>query len=161
MDDDMRLIIFNERGLLPTISPNSLPDDIMSMYEYLLNVHLVQPNNTNFKERIKEIYFEVSSEAYESGLIDYIPSVSNISSLVNEENVEIIKNYFYEYEELVEPNIIDDLIALYFTDMVEYINDAIEETLFQLGYPISDRPNGIGYNNFYDKNQTILYSCLL
>lgn len=111
----------------------TLSQDIDKMYSYLLEIHLITPlNRTEFNKSVKEIYLEIAQMLYDEER-DVYPSVGDVSTFVDEENIAIIEDFFEKYE--LDDNDTQLIITKYTTEVSSYLYDEIKMTLRNDGLP--------------------------
>ncbi len=115
-------------------------------YHYLLNTQLCTIYNPDrFRERVRELYFEVR---------DDLPNIHSIASIIDEENEHILEEFYksFSYSEID----VDNIICLY-NNHVSLIMDVwVEEVLHSLSYPYSGSAFG-NKKSYIDESQNILF----
>lgn len=101
INDDMSLAVaraMRDSDYLSELAKDiQIPQTIDGMYGYLLDNYLVIPyNRLKFGEKVREIYYEVCEGLYEDR-VDTYPSISEISTIIDEENLQMIDNFFSSY----------------------------------------------------------------
>lgn len=131
INDDMYIAV--AKAMCKEIDYNVvLPGNIEDRYNYILENHLITPlNRIEFTKNVKRIYLEISETLYDELKDDY-PSINDISTLIDEENIVIIESFFGEYEYSEQE--IDLIVTKYTTEISPLLADEIKMTLRNIGF---------------------------
>lgn len=130
-NDDMHIAV--AKAMCKEIDFNVvLPGNINDRYTYILENHLITPlNRIEFTQNVKRIYLEICETLYNEIANDY-PSIGDIATLIDEENILIIETFFEEYD--YNNSEIDLIVTKYTTEISTLLTDEIKLTLRNIGF---------------------------
>lgn len=133
INDDMSLAVARAIGddvYIPDFAKEiKIPQTLDGMYKYLIHNHLIVPyNRLQFGEKVREIYLEICQGLYDEQA-DIYPSISEISTIIDEENLQIIDNFFDSYGtdehdiEICKTKYVTDISCGIFGEVKTYLRD--------------------------------------
>lgn len=109
-----------------------LPGNIDDRYTYILENHLITPlNRIEFTHQVRRVYLEIAELLYDEQRDEY-PSIADVTTLIDEENMLIIEHFFSEYE--YDNRDIDLIVTKYTMEVSPLLSDEIKMTLRNLGF---------------------------
>lgn len=106
-----------------------IPKTLDGMYKYLVQNHLIVPfNRLQFGKKAREIYIEICEGLHDENA-DVYPSISEVATMIDEENLQIIDNFFCSYGidendiEICKTKYVTDISCGIFNEVKTYLRD--------------------------------------
>lgn len=133
INDDMSLAVAKAMGDTKYISEVSewieVPETLDGLYKYIAANYLISPQDRlSFGKKVREIYIEICETLYDEQA-DMYPSVSEIATIIDEENLLIIDNYFVSYGitdkdiEICKTKYVTDISCCMYGEIKSYLRD--------------------------------------
>lgn len=138
VDDDMTIAVAKiMKDMVGDVYNEHIPNSMSEKYQYLLLNTLISPfNKEELRSYVYSAYTQLAGDIEEEddGYIRY-PSISEILTLIDEENLFIIQHFYQEYD--FEDDEIEMVKAKYVSEVSAVMYDSVKTVLNERGLPFS------------------------
>ena len=133
MEDNFIMMVSKGKGLYPDLSNRAISESVnddMALYKEIKGRLIIPENKDKFIDGVKDIYHIVMEDYYEKYGETIIPSVSEVSDFIDEENCNLIGLLLEEGS--VHAN---NVITIYTGEVTVHLDEEVEEALRIMGIP--------------------------
>lgn len=133
MEDNFIMMVSKGKGLYPDLNNRAISESVnddMALYKDIKKRLIIPENKDKFIEGVRDIYHIVMSDYYEKYGETIIPSVSEVSDFIDEENCNLIGLLLEEGS--VRAN---NVITIYTGEVTVHLEDEVKDALRIMGIP--------------------------